>query len=145
MLTANKITEIEKTAELRGMLPGKSGFKSFVEEMAHNYDITQTEVRKLFTNDLEEWKFIKGYNKRYQISSFGRVKGLKNQIVQTYYNTANSEWFRPYTEDQTRNHISIERAVAETFIKKEARNLSLVNHKNGIRTDNRVENLEWTR
>ena len=49
MLTANKITEIEKTAELRGMLPGKSGFKSFVEEMAHNYDITQTEVRKLFT------------------------------------------------------------------------------------------------
>ena len=89
MLTANKITEIEKTAELRGMLPGKSGFKSFVEEMAHNYDITQTEVRKLFTNDLEEWKFIKGYNKRYQISSFGRVNRLMNQNEKTYYNTAN--------------------------------------------------------
>ena len=39
-------------------------------------------------------------------------------------------------------HMSVHRLVAETFLLKHATDTE-VNHKNGIRTDNRVCNLEW--
>lgn len=63
-----------------------------------------------------------------------RVKGqdMKSQLTRKGYPTV------PLGE----KHVTIHRLVALAFIPN-PKNLLCVNHKNGIKTDNRVENLEW--
>lgn len=93
----------------------------------------------------EIWKDIKGYEGLYQISDLGRIysiarkntkggilKGSKRNGYKTVVLWKNGK-YKTY---------QIHRLVAENFIVNH-KNKETVNHKNGIKTDNRAENLEW--
>ena len=67
----------------------------------------------------------------------GRIKRLKVCRFVTGYT-----YVRMKNKDGATKNKSIHRLVAECFIPN-LENKSEVNHKNGIRQDNRVENLEW--
>lgn len=90
---------------------------------------------------MNKWTEIKNYP-NYVITDDGKVKSkITNKILTGGLNESGYVCFTLKNENGKR----IERAhrlVAETFIKN-PKDEKIVNHINGIKTDNRVENLEW--
>lgn len=80
----------------------------------------------------------------YTITDDGKVISYKfkePRIMKTWLQKSGYENIKLCKENHT-YHFLIHRLVAEAFIPN-PNNLPEVNHKNKIRNDNRVENLEW--
>lgn len=95
----------------------------------------------------EIWKDIKGYEGLYQVSNLGRIKSLnyrhtgkeKILIVSNHNSGYKQLQLNKYGKGKM---YRVHRLVAEAFIPNPL-NLPQVNHKNEMKDDNRVENLEW--
>ena len=97
---------------------------------------------------LEIWKEVDWYS-NYHISNYGRVKSLgrlkwiiqcKERLLKPHL----IKWYYRVTLciESTTKHFQIHRLVATHFINNN-QNKPCVNHINGNKWDNKVENLEW--
>ena len=103
---------------------------------------------------MEQWKNVVGFEGLYEVSNLGRIKNvvrITNNRCGKYYMGGKilkqSVYGKGYLhislwKNKCRYTIPVHRIVAEAFIPN-PNNFSQVNHINGIKTDNAVENLEW--
>jgi hypothetical protein len=95
----------------------------------------------------EIWKTIPGYS-LYQASNMGRIKTFnwKNKGIEAVMRPALGEGYLKTVlkrdVDGKFHPIKVHRIIGLTFIPN-INNKPQINHKNGIRSDNRVVNLEW--
>lgn len=92
----------------------------------------------------EIWKDVPGYGDGYSVSSHGRVLSKKFNEPKILVQRLSPYGYPTVglSHANKKKGLVVHRLVAKAFIPNPL-NKATVNHKNGIKTDNRVENLEW--
>jgi len=86
----------------------------------------------------EVWKNVVGHEGLYNVSNLGNVFSLRlNRLMKK--NISNRGYERVTLN---KKQVSVHRIVCDAFLPKNE-NKKIVNHINGIKHDNRLENLEW--
>lgn len=102
---------------------------------------------------MEIWKDIEGFEGKYQVSNFGRVKSLpKYTYSRGYPQLRKEKILKPGYTGKSRCYATVRlndghsykvhRLVAQAFIPNPD-NLPLINHKDENPKNNHVNNLEW--
>ena len=110
----------------------------------------------------EIWKdvAIEPWGGFYQVSNIGRVRSKQRRGVKKYKNGLEQEFLVKskilknrflfgydrvnfYHQDYGNKHYFVHRIIYMTFVGNPINSDMQINHKNGIKSDNRLENLEW--
>lgn len=115
----------------------------------------KNKILGLFSSIVEVWKDIKDYEGVYQVSSFGNVRSLDR--YRSYKNTEHlytvkgrvlkqkttaSGYNSVHLRTNKESWPVIHRLVALAFIDN-PENKNTVNHKDGVKSNNTLSNLEW--
>ena len=124
-------------------------FEDYIEKKYVITDILNDEV-EIINN--EKWKTIVDFP-NYEISTNGEVRTKeyydsrnhlrKSKLLEKQVNNVGYEYVILSNDTEKHKTLTVHRLVAKTFFDDYCDNLE-VNHINGIKTDNRIENLEMT-
>lgn len=96
-----------------------------------------------------KWKDIVGYENEYQINQFGEIRTLKNSpklkkydVLKPQISKRNGYVYQMLYKNGKEKLLRVHRLVAMAFLPN-PNNLPQVNHKDGNKQNNSVDNLEW--
>ena len=90
---------------------------------------------------MEEYKIIKNYS-NYEVSTFGNIRNITTRNILKGRLRGKGYYAVALFNENGRKDVSIHRIVADTFIENE-NNKEQVDHRDGNKLNNRVENLRW--
>ena len=110
-----------------------------------------------YSTDKEVWKDIVGYETKYQVSNFGRVRSLdryplfkdgrkrllKGKVLKPVKDRNGRLYVKLSNAENVRKNKSISRMVATAFLGSPEYALLEVNHIDGNPLNNNIKNLEW--
>jgi hypothetical protein len=104
---------------------------------------------------MEIWHPCVGYETHYEVSNYGNVRSLERMVahplggkkiqygrVLKQGKASNGYLLVSFCVDKVKSNHSVHRLVARAFIPNES-NKPQVNHKDGNKHNNHVDNLEW--
>jgi hypothetical protein len=92
--------------------------------------------------DNTQWKALTGYDGKYYVSRNGEIYSLyRNRLLEPSINYKGYKIIR-LTHNKVTKTFILHRIIAKEYIPN-PENKPEVNHINTIKTDNRIENLEW--
>lgn len=98
----------------------------------------------------ETWREIPGWEGFYAVSDLGRVKRLAgsprckvDRVLKLKENSRGYLTYAPVRSGVKQTNVVVHRSVLYAFVGPPPVGKETANHINGIKTDNRLENLEW--
>lgn len=89
------------------------------------------------------WKKIKGYEDLYEVSTLGEIKSFHNaneKEIKCTIHKRNGYCYFQLSKDGKKKTMRLHKVVLSTFVGDKN---EIINHKNGDKTDNRLDNLEY--
>lgn len=92
----------------------------------------------------EIWKDVKEYEGYYQVSNLGRIRSVfrYKKVLKMFHNKDNGYVYAILYKNKREKCCRVHRLVAQAFIENSL-NKPFVNHKDGNKENNCVDNLEW--
>lgn len=90
----------------------------------------------------EKWKPCLNYE-NYEISNLGNIKNKNNKILKTHFCNSGYKKIVLHNGKNKRKTYTIHRLVMLTFKPNEIFEKATVNHKDGNKLNNNLDNLEW--
>lgn len=91
----------------------------------------------------EVWRPIKGFESLYEVSNQGRIRNRKGKVLQHNLDKYGYPRVTLWKQGKPKCCL-IHRAVAEAFCNNpNPKEFNQVNHKDEVKTNNKVSNLEW--
>ncbi len=90
---------------------------------------------------MEEWRDVKGFESLYKVSNMGQVMNKHGDIMHQANNGVGYLQVQ-LSKDGKSKHFYVHRIVANAFIEN-PENKPQINHKDGNKQNNNVDNLEW--